>query len=174
MEQHVIDARGESFAQWLPLTEYAVKTGISLSTIRRKIKANAIQYRLEKGRYLILYGNAPAPLQAHTPPVHRVTEPQRPLPMAPPPPKKIFSYDGYEAPDVVVPRPQAMDGKALTTESLSLDRTVQMISDAFEHTLREKDERIRLLEQRNEELEERLNELKTLVRALEEKYEVRY
>ena len=55
-----------------------------------------------------------------------------------------------------------------------IERAVKMVSDAFEKTLREKDERIRLMEQRGKELEERLNELKLLVRVLEEKYEVRY
>ena len=40
---------------WLPIIEYSVKTGLSLSTIRRKIKSNSIPFRLEKGRYLILH-----------------------------------------------------------------------------------------------------------------------
>lgn len=38
---------------WLPLTEYAMRSGISISTLRRKIKSNAIEYRMEDGRYLI-------------------------------------------------------------------------------------------------------------------------
>ena len=38
---------------WLPLTEYALRSGMSISTLRRKIKSDAIQYRLEEGRYLI-------------------------------------------------------------------------------------------------------------------------
>ena len=49
-----------------------------------------------------------------------------------------------------------------------------MATEAFERALKEKDERIRLLEKRNAIQEERLNELRTLVRVLEEKYEVRY
>ena len=39
---------------WLPLTEYAMRTGISISTIRRKIKSEAIKYKMEEGRYLIM------------------------------------------------------------------------------------------------------------------------
>lgn len=39
---------------WIPLMEYAVKKGISLSTLRRHIKAEKIPYRLENGRYLLL------------------------------------------------------------------------------------------------------------------------
>jgi len=39
---------------WIPLMEYSVKMGISLSTLRRYIKANKVQYRVENGRYLLL------------------------------------------------------------------------------------------------------------------------
>lgn len=38
---------------WLPLTEYALRSGMSISTLRRKIKSNAIAHRMEEGRYLI-------------------------------------------------------------------------------------------------------------------------
>ncbi len=38
---------------WLPLTEYALRSGMSISTLRRKIKSNNIDYRMEEGRYLI-------------------------------------------------------------------------------------------------------------------------
>lgn len=38
---------------WLPLTEYALRSGMSISTLRRKIKANSIQFKMEDGRYLI-------------------------------------------------------------------------------------------------------------------------
>jgi hypothetical protein len=38
---------------WLPLTEYAMRTGISISTIRRRIKSHTIAYKMEEGRYLI-------------------------------------------------------------------------------------------------------------------------
>lgn len=38
---------------WLPLTEFALRSGISISTLRRKIKSNSIAYKMEEGRYLI-------------------------------------------------------------------------------------------------------------------------
>ena len=44
--------------QWLPIAEYAVETGISVSTIRRKIKKNRIKYRMDGGRYLIHWNKA--------------------------------------------------------------------------------------------------------------------
>lgn len=55
MSHPVQEMRDESVGQWLPLIEYSIKTGVSLSTIRRKIKSNSIQFRLEKGKYLILF-----------------------------------------------------------------------------------------------------------------------
>lgn len=39
---------------WVPLMDYAVRIGVSLSTLRRHIKANKIAYRVEDGRYLVL------------------------------------------------------------------------------------------------------------------------
>lgn len=46
---HVENAKGA----WIPLVEYSVKKGVSLSTLRRKIKAQTIVFKLEHGRYLI-------------------------------------------------------------------------------------------------------------------------
>jgi len=38
---------------WIPLMDYAMKKGVSLSTLRRHIKSNKIEYRVEHGRYLL-------------------------------------------------------------------------------------------------------------------------
>lgn len=38
---------------WLPLMEYAIRKNLSLSTLRRYIKAGKVTFRLEGGRYLI-------------------------------------------------------------------------------------------------------------------------
>ena len=43
----------ETQHHWLPLTEYALRSGVSISTLRRKIKSNTISYKMEDGRYLI-------------------------------------------------------------------------------------------------------------------------
>ena len=42
-----------SGCRWLPLLEYSVQTGVSLSTLRRYIKSGRIEFRLEDGRYLL-------------------------------------------------------------------------------------------------------------------------
>lgn len=38
---------------WVPLIQYAVQKGISISTLRRRIRANEIKYQLRNGRYFI-------------------------------------------------------------------------------------------------------------------------
>lgn len=39
--------------QWISLMDYATKRGVSLSTLRRYIKSNKIDFKTENGRYLI-------------------------------------------------------------------------------------------------------------------------
>lgn len=54
--------------------EYAIKNGISLSTLRRHIKANKVTHKIEKGRYLLLdqaFAVASVPVQDAT--VNRLT-----------------------------------------------------------------------------------------------------
>jgi hypothetical protein len=50
---------------WLPLTEYALRSGMSISTLRRKIKANSIQFKMEDGRYLIHCDELPEDAPIH-------------------------------------------------------------------------------------------------------------
>lgn len=45
--------------QWLSLVEYSARKGVSLSTLRRHIKANKIEYRLVQGKYLVLDQSSP-------------------------------------------------------------------------------------------------------------------
>lgn len=39
--------------KWIPLVDFSVQKGISLSTLRRYIKVNKIQWKLVEGRYLV-------------------------------------------------------------------------------------------------------------------------
>jgi len=160
MSQHVPATCNEGNGNWLPITEYSVKSGMSLSTIRRKIKSNSIAYRLEKGKYLIFFGDKEMSIISPEP-TTRVT--------TPPVPNRRLSDELAVAP-----------GATFSEKRDSIVRFEQdedafhMVTDAYEHALHEKEERINLLEKRNRELEDRLNELRLLVQVLEEKYEVRY
>lgn len=40
-------------AERIPINEYSVKYGISISTLRRRIKDQRVDYSLEEGRYMI-------------------------------------------------------------------------------------------------------------------------
>lgn len=39
--------------EWVPLLEFAIKEGISPSTVRRQIKSGKIIFRMQDGKYLI-------------------------------------------------------------------------------------------------------------------------
>lgn len=47
------DAAQEPAGRWVPLLEFAHAKSVSLSTLRRYIKANKIQFKLDRGRYFI-------------------------------------------------------------------------------------------------------------------------
>lgn len=173
MPPHVPETCNESDGTWLPLIEYSVKTGVSLSTIRRKIKGNSIQYRLEKGRYLILFSEAnnqiakqattPMPAPQPTMPVGATStdvDRWQDKPLSRFNPSQLVSFDAPEE-----------DDKRVVAQ---VDKAVNMVSEAFEYALVQKEEQIRLLEQRNRDLEERVTELKLLLRVIEEKYKIRY
>ncbi len=55
---------------WLPLMEYSNKFRVSLSTLRRRIKAGEIEYKFADGKYLIKDGplNLSSSLEAVAPP----------------------------------------------------------------------------------------------------------
>jgi hypothetical protein len=38
---------------WIDITEYATKYGVSASTLRRRIRGNSINFKMEKGKYLL-------------------------------------------------------------------------------------------------------------------------
>ena len=44
----------KEMSNWLPITEYSLKNGISISTIRRKIKNKTLESKIENGKYFIL------------------------------------------------------------------------------------------------------------------------
>jgi len=163
----------ESSELWLPIIEYSVKTGVSLSTIRRKIKSNNIQFRLDKGRYLILYSGMKDHLETPAPPpiptdIHRWQD--QPLSSLNP---SNLNAKFREISSAGFVTETAQVSASLDAEKM-VEKAVTMVSDAFEHAITEKEARIRLLEKSNKQLEERVQELKHLVKVLEDKFKVRY
>lgn len=164
---------------WLPLVEYSLKSGVSLSTIRRKIKSNTIPFRLDKGKYLILFSSqaASSHSDSNTQESRERGSYFQGRVIIPAPPTPVQFSRPIEPP----PAPTS-NGFAFQTRRSDIDpaqlplieRAVKMVSDAFESTVKEKDERMRLLETRNRDLEERIIELQLLVKVLEEKYSIEY
>ncbi len=63
---------------WLPLADYSMKYKISVSTLRRRIKAEDIQFRFDDGKYLLLDEAAPTNesyVQEHRPSLKSDAEP---------------------------------------------------------------------------------------------------
>lgn len=136
--------------QWLPITEYSIKHKVSVSTLRRKIKANEIKFSFSEGKYLLL----DEPMM--TPPNHR------PSPI---------SDQGLNQKSVTVTaaEPQAavlqastgnLDGPILT----AANKLLVELKRAYTQILQEKEEQIL-------HLKEEAADLKTLVRVLESENE---
>ena len=45
--------RRDAAGEWLSLMDYAMKKGVSLSTLRRHIKSGKVTFKVEGGRYLL-------------------------------------------------------------------------------------------------------------------------
>lgn len=52
---------------WLALSEYSSEYGVSVSTLRRRIKGNKIKYKLIHGKYYLPRQNVPPQSQNFTP-----------------------------------------------------------------------------------------------------------
>jgi hypothetical protein len=50
---HMTMSTKPTATDWIPLVQYALKKGVSLSTLRRHIKAGKIPFKVEDGRYLL-------------------------------------------------------------------------------------------------------------------------
>jgi len=53
MNSH-IDTQQPTHKQWLSLTEYSQKYNVSISTLRRRIRAGSINVKLKEGKYFIV------------------------------------------------------------------------------------------------------------------------
>lgn len=129
-----------STQNWLTLMEYSSKYRVSLSTLRRRIKAGEIENKFLDGKYLLKDG----PLQV----VPAVTET-----IAPPPQVSLRSQPEVSTPD---------DGEADRQQFWNATQgLLNEIKKAYSLILQEKEEQIL-------QLKEEVADLKTLVRVLEE------
>jgi hypothetical protein len=127
---------------WLPITDYSAKHKISVSTLRRRIKADDIPYRFIDGKYWLLDEPATTHSPAHRPSLSETftSEPagQTSALKNPPPPS------------------DSLDGPILS----AANRLLTELKKAYTQILQEKEEQIL-------QLREEVTDLKTLVRVLE-------
>lgn len=134
--------------EWLLLTDYASKYRVSVSTLRRRIKAGHLQHRFEGGKYFVR--DAPLESREHTPHfAETLTFPGiRPVPTEAAPLTKKPEFKLQELP---IEEPVS----ATTT------RLLNELKRAYMSILHEKEEQII-------QLKEEVTDLKTLVRVLED------
>lgn len=135
--------------QWLPITEYSAKHRISVSTLRRRIKANDIQFQFIEGKYLLL----DEPVSTHQ---HHRPSPNSELKVSAP----TFHQPNE---DLVNPSNQlggGSEGPILTAANKLLNE----LKKAYSQILQDKEEQIL-------QLKEEVTDLKTLVRVLESENE---
>lgn len=127
---------------WLPLLNYSTKYNISLSTLRRRIKARSIEFKLDQGKYLILDSGAQTPATSIRENIHVTT------PMAAAIPKRDTKN---------IQDSNFVEASVLT----SANRLVEEIKSAYAKILQEKEEQI-------SQLKEEIVDLRMLVRILED------
>ncbi len=154
---------------WLPLTEYALRSGVSISTLRRKIKSNTISYKMEEGRYLIrgdelAEGFRPSGFSSTDEPASRALPETRPVgatlkaAVAPSPAKSI----------AVSPVPSTSSG-----ELERLREEVQRLQEDNELRWRALEARVSGIAKKLEFFSEQMAEAKMLVKIFEEKLDSR-
>lgn len=132
---------------WLPLTEYSTKHKVSVSTLRRRIKAEDIQFAFEDGKYLIL----------DEPPTGSAPRPHRP---------SLSSEKAPEATSLVGSTDRSLANRLGQKDVgdepilLAANKLLNELKRAYTQILHEKEEQIL-------HLKEEISDLKTLVRVLE-------
>lgn len=143
---------------WLPLVDYSNKYRISISTLRRRIKLESIQFKLDGGKYYIV---------DESPDGSRSQNVQQSVNKYEAPPKKIGSMKKNFSDE----SPSRDDHHLVTTKGVpqernpepvfsAANRLLDELKKAYTLILQEKDEQIR-------NLREEITDLKTLVRVLE-------
>lgn len=134
-------------SNWLPLTDYSTKYRVSVSTLRRRIKAEDIRFKFDDGKYLIL--DEP-PTLTQQPRVHRPSLTSEPV---------VESRVTHLNPSEIV----AKLHQATSSDEpvlVAANRLLNELKKAYTLILQEKEEQIL-------QLREEVSDLRTLVRVLE-------
>ncbi len=145
----VLNSHLGGIKMWLSLTEYSLKHHVSISTLRRKIKADDIQYKLDDGKYYIF--------DESTQPPHRPSLSSE---------NSSESSEAQDHSNLKISKPNATvkteimhkpEGESVITAA---NRLLADLKKAYTQVLHEKEEQIIYLK-------EEISDLKTLVKILE-------
>jgi len=145
-------------SRWLPLLEYSAKNGVSLSTLRRRIKENAIDFKMEHGKYYIHEAGPSAKGQMHASAASQasVAASAAPVAMSASPSAREVSYEAAHSNP-----PQSLASSFVEASVLtSANRLVEELKAAYAKILQEKEEQI-------SQLKEEIVDLRMLARILE-------
>lgn len=133
---------------WLPLTDYSTKYKVSVSTLRRRIKAEDIRFRFQDGKYLIF----------DEPPTGSQPRASRP---------SLNSGPAAGEPVGVVTSKIEIPARSAEAKDepilLAANKLLNELKKAYSQILQEKEEQIL-------QLKEEVSDLKTLVRVLESEH----
>ncbi|MES2856027.1 MAG: hypothetical protein V4692_09190 [Bdellovibrionota bacterium] len=141
---------------WLLLTDYASKYRISVSTLRRRIKAHQVQFRFEGGKYLLL-DEAPEVHEPESPESGPASFAAQAAPMKDEG-KLNHLHQASEFSSAIESSPnESVGGEPIISTAT---RLLNELKRAYMNILQEKEEQLI-------QVKEEVSDLKTLVRVLE-------
>lgn len=144
---------------YLPLTEYASKYRVSVSTLRRKIKADEVPFEFKEGKYFLLDRPVSTHQRSVSPSLKQTAKPAL-VSAQKNSNGRVPTDSGPSEETEEVPTKENRDEPILTTANLLLTE----LKKAYTQILQEKEDQIL-------HLREELSDLRTLVRVLEEENE---
>ncbi len=140
---------------WLPLAEYSLKHKVSISTLRRKIKAADIEYRLEDGKYLILDS-----AEDHRPSLNRDLASAEVSPPKTTPSGYLAGFSQNMSMPQTPPQNNVQPTNGGESVITAANRLLADLKKAYTQVLQDKELQI-------QSLKEEISDLKTLIKVLE-------
>ncbi|MBX9768827.1 MAG: hypothetical protein K2X47_16260 [Bdellovibrionales bacterium] len=148
---------------WLPLFEYSAKYGISVSTLRRKIRQKSLVFRLDQGKYLVADQPVPTEQSSQRRDLNFVETPRKRDFSSPSLSKVESRRSDFSAATAQFIEAESKPSRAALPPAQAASTTLALVEEikrAYARILQEKVEQICLLK-------EEISDLRTLVRVLE-------
>ena len=135
---------------WIDLNEYSTKHNVSVSTLRRRIKSNTVEFVFDEGKYFLLDEDLPRQSNRPKPSVQDIA-----------PPHKLSPKQGLQK---AKEEKKEVNPSSNSNSPLLMNTANELLGElkkAYMQVLQEKEEQIMFLK-------EEISDLKTLTRILEE------